>query len=87
MRIPAVGNDPELDTILFSIAHDLDCMATLHGARLVLVNATSVGHEVLINCEGSFAWAVGAELSHHVCLARDNVGLAGLVLVLIPLLG
>jgi len=83
--IPAVGADPVLDTILLTIAKKLDGVTTLIRASLVLIDTSGIAVEISINLEGNLEGTVGGDLSLHVLLTDDGVGLLALMLVLVPI--
>jgi len=82
--VPRVGAKPVLHTVLLTIAHQLDSVATLKGAAGVAVDTRRVAHEILINLEGNLEGTVGGKLGLHVLLTHDGVGLLALALVAIP---
>jgi len=79
--VPGVGNEPVLDAVLDTVAEDADGVTTLIGTRDVLVDTAGVGHEILIDREGTLARTVGGDLSHHIGLTTDGVDLGSLSLV------
>jgi len=63
VSVPGVGNPPVVSAVISAPAQDLDGMATELLTRDVLVNAGLVGHEVLVDGEGSLNGTVGHDLS------------------------
>jgi len=84
---PRVCTKPVLYTVLLTPAKKLGNVGALESARLVLVNARGVGHEIVIDIEDNLDWAVVVKVGHHILLARDLVSLLTLVLVAVPVEG
>jgi len=82
--VPGVGADPVLLTVLLTVADDLDSVTTLEATSGVVVDTRRVAHEISINLEGNLEGTVGGELSLHVLLTNDRVGLGTLALVGVP---
>jgi len=85
--IPGVGADPVLDTTFLTIADQLDSVTTLKGTALVVVDTTSIAHEIGINTESNLEGTVGGKLNLVGGLTDDGVGLGTLVLVTVPVKG
>jgi len=81
---PRVGDLPELLTVLNTPADKLDGMATLEGARDVVVDTASVGHEVRVDTESNLKRTVLHDISLDLSLTLESVLLLALVLVSLP---
>jgi hypothetical protein len=84
VSVPRVGAGPELDTILLTVADELDSVTTLETTSGVVIDTRAVGHEILVDLEGNLEGTVGGELSLHVLLTDDRVALLTLALVSVP---
>jgi len=79
--VPGVGDEPVLGAVVNTVAKDADSVTTLIRARDVLVDTAGVGHEILIDREGTLARTVGGDLGHHISLTANGVDLGSLALV------
>jgi len=84
---PRVGDLPELLAVLDTPADELDGVATLEGARDVVVDTAGVGHEVRVDAEGDLDGAVLHDVVLDLLLAAEGVVVLALALVLVPLEG
>jgi len=82
---PRVGDLPVLLAVLDTPADKLDGVATLEGARDVVVDTASVGHEVLVDTEGDLKRTVLDDIGLDLLLTAESVVLLALVLVSVPL--
>jgi len=80
--IPAVGNQPILDSIFSTPSKELNGVSTKSTASGVLVNTGLVCQEILIDCESSLNGSVVKDLLHNVVLSRSTASLFALVSLL-----
>merc|ERR1719239_1304448 len=80
--VPGVGNQPVLDTTLYTVTHDLDGVTSQWRAGFVLVHTTLVLDKVGVDGKGSFHWSLGDQLLHDVLFPADRVNFGSVVFVL-----
>jgi len=84
VSVPRVGASPVFDTVLLTIADNLDSVTTLITTAGVVIDTRGVAHEIRVDSEGNLEGTVLDELGLHAVLTIEGVGLRALVLISVP---